>query len=191
MNGLDKIINEIALDANAEAEKIIADAKAKAEKIISRAKDRETDIMHKAEEKAEEESKKSEMRARAAAGAEEKRAVLKEKQCIIGEVLNIAAADIKEKNPDRYFGFMLRLIDKYAKEKPGEIILSEWAKTWITPEFNDAIKRKGLIISDKSGDFECGFILVYGDVEENCALEALMESEHDRLHDIISKFLFG
>ncbi|MGN0183160.1 MAG: V-type ATP synthase subunit E [Candidatus Ornithomonoglobus sp.] len=191
MNGLDKIINEIALDADAEAERITADAKARAEKLISRARERETEILQEAQETAAEESRKTEMRAEAAGKAEEKRAVLREKQSIIDEVLSAAAATIKDDNPDKYFGFMLRLLDKYAEERPGEIILSERAKTWITPEFSRALTEKGLKISEKTGDFSGGFILVYGEIEENCTLEALIASEHDRLHDIISKFLFG
>lgn len=191
MNGLDKIINEIALEADADAEKITAEAREKAEKLINRAREQETEILHHAEETAADESRKAQMRADAAAKAEMKRAVLKEKQSIIGEVLERAAAVIKDSNPDKYFSFMLRLLDKYAEEKTGEIILSERAKICITPEFRDAIAKKGLRISEKSGDFTGGFILVYGEIEENCTLEALMESEHDRLHDIISRFLFG
>lgn len=191
MNGLDKIISGIALEAEAEAEKIKAEARAKAEKIISRAREREAEILRDAEAKAAEESRSIAMRAEAAGRAEEKRAILREKQSIITDVLNNTVQTVLDYKPERYFNFMLRLLDKYAEERPGEIIMSETAKTWITPEFSSAIAEKGLKISDKSGDFHGGFILVYDEIEENCTLDALLESEHDRLHDIISRFLFG
>ncbi len=191
MNGLDKIISGIALEAEEDAEKIKAEARAKAERIISRAREREAEILSDAEAKAAEESRSIAMRAEAAARAEEKRAVLREKQSIITEVLDNAVRNVLDYNPERYFNLMIRLLEKYAEDKPGEIIMSDAAKTWITPEFYGAIAKKGLKISDKFGDFQGGFILRYGEIEENCTLDALLESEHDRLHDIISRFLFG
>lgn len=191
MNGLDKIISGIAIEAEADAERIRAEAREKAEKIISRAREREAEILRDAEADAEEESRSTAMRAEAAGRAEEKRAVLREKQSIITEIINNAVQTVLDYKPERYFNLMIRLLEKYAENRPGEIIMSEAAKTWITPEFYSAITKKGLKISDKSGDFHGGFILVYDEIEENCTLDALIESERDRLHDIISRFLFG
>lgn len=191
MSGLDKIINDITLEAEADAEKVKADARKKAEKIISRAREKEAEILSTAEQSAVVEGKKAAMRADAAARTNEKRMMLKEKQQIIDEVLDAAKHEIAQYSNEKYFDFMLKLVEKYAEEEQGEIIVSESAKKNITSEFRDAISKKGLVLSDRTGDFEIGFILVYGDIEENCTLDALMESEHDRLHDVISEFLFG
>jgi V/A-type H+-transporting ATPase subunit E len=121
----------------------------------------------------------------------EKRAILNEKQSIISEVLKNALNSIQDAKPDRYFELMQRLLERYAQDKEGEIILSARSKTWITPEFEKALSKRGIKISDKVCDDDGGFILIYGDIEENCTLTALIESERDRLHDVISLFLFG
>lgn len=191
MSGLDKIINGIALEADAEAKKTGADAKEKAERIIRRARERGREIVSEAHAAAETESAKIAARANAAADAAKKRAVLREKQRIISEVCENAVALVEGCDPQKYFELLQRLLDKYAEDKPGEIVLSDRAKTRITPEFSAAIKERGLTLSERQGDFRGGFILVYGDIEENCTLEALMESGRDSLHDTISKFLFG
>lgn len=190
MNGTDRIIEEIRLDAVKEAERIRAEAEKKAESIIKRAEDNAAEILMNGGKRADEESRAVLRRANASAAAARKRIILKEKQDIIDGVLRAAVDEILNFDPRRYFELMLRLAEKRAGDIPGEIILSERAKTWMTEAFKTGIENLKLTVSEKTADFEGGFIIVYGDIEENCSLRALMESEHDRLHDLLSKFLF-
>jgi V/A-type H+-transporting ATPase subunit E len=189
MSGLEKIINEINEEADRTVGEIISYANSSAEKIISRAEERAREIEAEANEKAEEEYKKSLQKAHSSAEVTKKRAILKEKQEIISEVLSGAHSSIIKLGTDRYFDLMIKLLMKYADEG-GEIILSERDKTWVTPQFREVADKKGLKISDEIRDIDGGFILLYGDIEENCSFSALMEEERDRLHDAVNTFLF-
>ena len=48
-----------------------------------------------------------------------------------------------------------------------------------------------LVIDKKPANIKDGFVLVYGEIEENCTLKALLYSNIDRIKDIANKQLFG
>lgn len=192
MKPLDRIINEITAEARAEAGRLIADAKEEAVKIKNHALSDAAEIEAEGEKKADEEYRRIIERAESAAKVSESRAALSEKQKIIGELISAAKEKAEELPTDEYFSLMLRLLDRYAAEKKhGEIILSEGDYDRITPPFKNALRKRKLHISDRTGDFKIGFILVYGDIEENCTLDALVEAEHERLSERVAEFMFG
>ena len=53
-------------------------------------------------------------------------------------------------------------------------------------------KEKGgsLTLGKEPGKIEDGFLLVYGGVEENCTLKALMDAKKDSLQDKVNEILF-
>ncbi len=191
MNGLDKIIDEIALEAKGEADGIIGAAKEAAKRVTDRAKAEAERIEADAADRAELEYKRVIARAISAGEVTKKRVLLREKQRLIGEILKEAHIKTVGMSDAEYFEFMEKLLDKYASGKNGEIILSARDKERLSGGFKAAAERKGLKISEKSRDIDGGFILSYGDIEENCSVAALMESELDRLHDMVNGFLFG
>ena len=191
MNGLDKIIEEIANDANAEAARITDEAKAAAKRVTDRAREEAKAIETAAGEKAELEYKRVITRARSTGEITKKSALLREKQQIIDGILKDAYVKLVGLGDKEYFEFMTKLLDKYASKSGGEIILSEKDKKRAGAGFIEAAKKKGLTVSEKTRKMDGGFILSYGDVEENCSIEALTESEKDRLHDAVNSFLFG
>ena len=67
----------------------------------------------------------------------------------------------------------------------------------ITSDFKNKIhdiaeKNNGSITikSDRS-DVTDGFVLVYGDIEQNCKIKALFDANIDKLKDIANKKMFG
>ena len=52
------------------------------------------------------------------------------------------------------------------------------------------IPDASLHISDIPGKLDGGFILSYGEIEENCSIEALFDSERERLKDLVQEILF-
>jgi len=48
-----------------------------------------------------------------------------------------------------------------------------------------------LVIDKEPANIKDGFVLVYGEIEENCTLKALFDSNIDRIKDIANKQLFG
>ena len=190
LNGLDKIIEEIAQDAKAAAEQTIGEARIAANRVIERAEEAARDTQAQAKDRAELEYKRIITRAQSAGELTRKNALLREKQRIIDGILNDAHIKLVGLDDKNYFDFMTQLLNKYASDENGEIILSDKDKSRVTKEFAAAAEEKGLKISDKTRGIDGGFILSSGDIEENCSIEALMESEKDRLHDAVNSFLF-
>ena len=191
MNGLDKIIEEIANDAGIEAERITDEAKAAAKRVTDRAREEASAIEADAKEKAELEYKRVITRAQSTGEITKKSALLREKQRIIDGILKDAYIKLVGLGDAEYFEFMTKLLDKYASKSGGAVILSEKDRKRVPDSFIEAVKSKGLTVSNRTREMDGGFILSYGDVEENCSIEALTESEKDRLHDAVNSFLFG
>lgn len=55
-----------------------------------------------------------------------------------------------------------------------------------------AAEEKGgsLVLSKEPKAIEDGFILVYGGIEENCTLKALLDAKKDELQDKVRDFIF-
>ena len=58
-------------------------------------------------------------------------------------------------------------------------------------KINEAAEAKGgqLSICRKSAKIDNGFILVYGDIEENCSLKAIFDAKHDELTDLVHRVI--
>ena len=52
------------------------------------------------------------------------------------------------------------------------------------------LNNRSMILSGESDKIDGGFILVYGDIEENCSLEALFAVSKEVLQDKISALIF-
>lgn len=191
MDGLEKIINEISAEAQAEAKKITDAAKAASKRVIDRAKEEARQVKLDAEEKAKLEYKRIISRANSAGEVISSRELLKTKQELISEIIDMAGDKIAELSDEEYFAFMTRLLAKYASGAKGELKLSARDKARVTQEFIEAAEKHNLTVSDKTLDIDGGFVLLYGDIEENCSIEALISDERDKLHDTVNEFLFG
>ena len=60
-------------------------------------------------------------------------------------------------------------------------------------ELVDVAKEKGgsLEVDSDPADITDGFILKYGDIEENCTFDAIFDSKRDELRDLVNKNLFN
>ncbi len=190
MNGLDRIIDGILDDAKRESEKITAGAKAMSDDIIQKAKEKAGKLIDDAKIQAENEYSRIIKGAESAAEVTEKRLFLREKQDIIESILKAVKEKISSLDDESYFKLMERLLDKYATGEKGELALSERDKTRKDFGFAETAAAKGLKMSDVARSIDSGFVLVYGDIEENCSVEAVMEAEKERLYDVINSFLF-
>ena len=89
------------------------------------------------------------------------------------------------------------MIKKYALPKKGEIIFSHADKNRLPANLEaelssilSDIQGAELLISNETRKLDGGFILVYGDIEENCSFEALFMAAKESLQDKVYKFLF-
>ncbi len=197
MTGLEKILKVIEDDANARAEEIINMANKEAKEIIEAAK-------QEADKKCSEMTVKSDAdvqsvlsRAESAAALQEKKKILDAKQQIISNVITKARNSLSGLSDSEYIDIILKMVHKYAHNKEGEILFSGTDKKRLPADIGSklagALAGKtgaALVVSDTTAAIDGGFVLKYGDIEENCSFDALFSSAKEELSDQVNAILF-
>lgn len=195
MTGLDKILKSIEDEAIEISERTINEAELKAQDIIANAEklaeDESTLIMKNAEEKLnlirQQTNSQIEIKSR--------EMFLKAKRELIDSIIN-ETKDMLCRMPDEeYFNVIMKLLKKYIQPKKGEILFSKNDLKRIPEEFEEKLAKLGsslgadLKVSSSVRDISGGFILSYGDIEENCSFDALFREKYDILSDTIAASL--
>ncbi len=198
MTGLEKILEAIQEQAQNNAGLILADAKKQAGEILATA---EVEAAKRCEEialKSEIEAESAINRAKSKAMLQEKKMMLNAKQQIINDIIEEARRSLIESSEQDYVDVLLRMALKYAHAGEGVILFSAEDKNRLPSDFNKLLekalnKRDGvkLVIADETVMIDGGFILKYGDVEENCSFEALFAAAREDLQDKVNAFLFN
>jgi len=198
MTGLDKILKVIEDEAQAKADEIINEAKKTADDILAAAKQEGEQQAALITQRLSNEINSIISRAESAANLLERKAILEAKQQIINEIISKARASLSKLSDDEYMEIVLKLVKRYAHNTRGEIVFSAVDKKRLPADFADRIKaalsdKAGaeLVLSEKNADINGGFLLVYGDIEENCSFDALFEAVKDDLQDKVNSFLFN
>ena len=96
-----------------------------------------------------------------------------------------------------YTEMILSMVRKYAYRKEGKILFSKSDRKRLTSDFADRLNSSlaqkpgaSLIIAEQEPPFTGGFLLVYGDIEENCSFDALFAERKDILQDKVNSLLF-
>lgn len=196
MTGLDNILKSITDDAKKKADKIILEAKNEEKKILEssrlKANERFFEIVNNAESQAREIMK----RAKSQAELERKNILLEKKYNLISDTILSTKNYILNLDDKNYFNLILLICEKYALPYKGEIIFSDEDFKRIPRGFKTAVskiaKEKGgdLKISEKTRNISGGVILSYGEIEENCSIDALINENHDDLEDRLNLLFF-
>ena len=197
MGGLDKIIEEIKDQANAEAGQILKEADEYCDEYMKEITDKVADEVEAFEKK--EKSKRDLYDEKVKSGAlfRERNEILKTKQQCINEVIKEAEYTICNLETKQYFDFLSKLFEANFDGTDGEIFFGKEDLERMPEEFKEKIKaiadNKGakVNISDKTKNIKNGFILVYGEIEENCTIQSLFDEKSDALRDIVNKELFS
>jgi V/A-type H+/Na+-transporting ATPase subunit E len=197
MTGLDKILKAIEAEAQAGADTVIAQATREAETILLNAKSEAEAKCKVIAEKSEADVKAVISRAESAAALQEKKILLDAKQQIISNIITSARKSLDGLSSPEYTKVILSMVKKYAHNKPGKILFSSADRARLSNDFTEQIKT---VLAGKTGaalelgkeepSFEGGFLLVYGDIEENCSFDALFAAERDMLQDKVNSLLF-
>lgn len=196
MSGLDNIIKHIETSATETATEMLNKAQAEANKIVEAGKAAADEKAAAINKQAEIDAANAAKRIESAADQSLKRYLLQAKQWEIDRTI-AAALDRLQAMPDAaYFETILKMVDKYAPcGKDGEIKFSAEDLGRMPADFAARLNEKlagkaNLTVSSEAVNINGGFILAYGDVEENCSLDALAESSKEVLQDKISQILF-
>lgn len=197
MNGLDMIISQIGEEAENSAAGIIQEAEEKARTILVEGEQTCREIEKVAEQKAASLREDILTKSRSAARMERRRELLREKQKLIGEVLDEAKQSLSALDGREYFTLIAEMLKKYAQPGEGEICFNERDLNRLPEGFEETIseiagaKGGSLTLSRTPCGIGGGFILVYGGIEENCSFDSVFADEKERLQDRIHEMLFA
>lgn len=191
MSGLDKILEHISSEAEGNAKKILANAKAEADRILANEKAEAARLEQQIQKQSQLDVASASKRIQSAADLKEKRMILEAKQKEIDSVIDAAVEKLTGLPDAQYFAFLEKMMDKYATGESGEIRLSSADLKRLPSGFEKKAKAHQLSLSQKPVSIDGGFVLVYGDIEENCSFSALISAARETLQDKIGQILFS
>ena len=193
MSGLDNIVEEIRNQSKQEADEILKEADVFCKDYMNKIKkDVEVEVVS-IEKKALADRKLYEEKTVSGMEFLERNSILRAKQ----QAIDKARESIAGLNDEEYFNVLEKLLRKNVQQGKGKICFSKKDLDRIPNGFEDRVKeivaenQGELVIDKKPANIKDGFVLVYGEIEENCTLKALFDSNIDRIKDIANKQLFG
>ena len=190
MSGLDKILEHITQEADAQVSSILDTAKENAQKLLASEKADADNMAEAIQKQSEHDVAMTVKRLQSSAQLCEKRIILEAKQGQIDSVFQSALERLEKLDDKAYSEVIGQMIDRYASDKKGQILLREGDVKRLSPEVLETIRKHNLTVSEKSADICGGFVLSYGDIEENCSFDVLIDSSREELQDRISQLLF-
>ena len=197
MSGLDNIVKKIKSNSQDEIELIKKDAEGYRASVLADAKkdtDKEIkDIL----DNAKREQAVYEEKVISNGEFKQRNALLKAKGEVIDEVIERALDELKNQDTDAYFDTVLNILKDNVQSKYGKICFSkidlDRMPSGFDKKISDVAKEKGgsLEVDSDPADITDGFILKYGDIEENCTFDAIFEAKRDELRDLVNKNLFN
>ena len=195
MTGLDRILETVTAQGDEKINKLLFDADSKAQAISEQISSKAQADCEKTLDAAEKRKIRNIENARSAAKSISSRQVLEMKSRLIDEAAKSAVEKIISMSDKDYFALMYRLLSSHLHSGKGVIVFNERDKAALPEDFLEkaASLKEGasLEISDKCADISGGFILIYGEIEENCSLESLKNEKRDEIRDSAAEILFG
>lgn len=195
MANMDKIVNDIILEAKAEAQKIIDEANAGADRLTADARNECVKIRGEAEKQAQLQVSKLKKRMYSARASLRREALLKAKHDIIESEITKVCNALTNLPQDEYYSIIIKLLTSVMREGKCVIYFSPEEK--LPSSVSDKIsqlaaeKKCEYTVSHERADVRNGFILVYGGIEENYTFQALIEAKRGELYDTAAQILFG
>lgn len=198
-NGLDKILEDIRLEAEKSAGEILAKAQKEADRIVEAARKESEESRKKVRQEVDSAAQDAQIRSRSSAALTVRQKVLAARQELIGEVLSTALEKARTLPDEDYFALLARMAAKAAHTGKGRMILSGKDMKRLPAGFETALKSalpagSEIVIdadSERSGQIRDGFLLVYDGIEENCSFEAVLASRQEEVQDKIRDIIFS
>lgn len=197
MTGLEKILKAIDDQAQTGADTIIDEANKAAEEILKAAKLEAEKKCVQIAEKSNSDLQGTISRAESAATLQEKKILLEAKQQIISNMIMKARNSLENLADSEFIEIILQMVKKYAHNKKGNIVFTAKDKNRLPNDFEDKMKvvlsdkpEAVLTVSEVTVNIDGGFLLKYGDVEENCSFDAIFSAAKESLQDKVNTLLF-
>ena len=192
MADLQRITGHIEQAANEEATEIARNAQDKYDEILRAYRARGEQESKDALENARKEAERITERAISAAAQKNAQSLLAYKNQKIGEVIESAKKYVLSMDREEYMRRMQRLLESKAGNpvKAGVVAFNAADLKDIPSGFKAKIAELQLKIADEPADISGGFLLVFGNVEENCSIDALFRENYEKLVDYAGANLF-
>ncbi len=194
MSGIDKILQQIHNQAKSDSDIVIAKAQEQAQEIISNAKKQACIQSLQLQKENDIACSNIIERANSTAVLVKRQAMLKAKQSIISQAIDNAHKKLLSLDDKEYFSVIVKMIEKYSTEHKGKIMFNKKDINRMPLLFTAKIEIASgntLKLSSETVDIDGGFIISYGNIEENCSFKALFEGNQEMLQDKVSNLLFS
>lgn len=197
MNGLEKLVDRISGEADAQIKTILDEARAQAEDIRSESEKKLNAERERIEKKAQSEVETIESRAKASAELKTKQILLTGKQELLNDTIVAAKEKLANLSDQEYTDFIVKLFEKHIPSQDAVLRLNAADLKRIPQDVLDGFTAKAkaagaeLKISDEAADIKNGFILDFGGIEENCTFDALIDQNIEELQDKVKSLLFA
>ncbi len=196
MTGLEKIIAEIQDEAAQEGKALTDKADAAAQKVLDEAKAESAAKAERILAAAQQEVKDIELSRQSAVALQRRQQMLAKKQVLLSETLQKAQSSLYELPVNEYFNLLVRLAKGAAQSGEGILFLNADDLKRMPADFEvnlSAALAKGatLSIATDTRPIDGGFVLKYGDVEQNCSFEAIFNARADEFSDLVRDVLFA
>jgi V/A-type H+-transporting ATPase subunit E len=199
MNGIDKIVGKISEDAKREADAILADAKSEADAIAEKYAAMANDESAKALAAGKTQAEEIKRRAASASDQEAKQRLLATKQDMITRAFDEALQRLLALPEPEYVTYLAKLAAAASSTGSEEIVFSPKDQKGCGQKvvdganklLADAGKKASLAMSAGTGGFGGGFLMKSGDIEVNCALDAILRLSKEDLTLDVAHALFG
>lgn len=199
MNGIEKITQRIAADADRDARAILDEAKAQAEEITARAQAEADAAAAQALEKGRQRAQERRSRLISAAEMEGRQQYLAAKQEMLDRAYTLALDRLCSLPEQSYIDLLASLTAQAAVTGREQLILSRTDRARygvkVATRANQILTRDGrtaeLKLSQESRDFRGGLVLSDGDVEINCTFDTLVRLARTTAAGEVSQLLFA
>ena len=194
MAGIDSIIDRILKDARESADGRVARAEQDAEKLIAKKKDQakeeEAKMLADAQKVIDAQAKQNQ----ATQNTKSQRRLLSERVALIDEIVEEAKKRIRNLPSEDRLSMIRDFVIGSSEGDDGVLVVSSQDRAGITDAFLKELSSKTnstITLSDKSGDFDVGCILICGDCEYNGTLEARADDLESDIRDAVNRVLFA
>lgn len=195
MTGIEKIVEKIREDADADYRRVVDEAKAQADAIMSDAAVSARSSAAQVIADAEAQSAEIERRAVSMAGLEVRKMRLEQKQKVLQQAFDQALSQLTSLPEDEYRKLLISLASSAAEDGAQLVFSEKDRKAYgadVVKGVNEALKARGaaVTLSDATRDIPGGVIVCNGRVEINCAFDTLLNDQREELAADIAKILF-
>ncbi len=196
MTGLEKIVASIREEALSEARSMVDQAKADAARMIADEKAKSDAQCAQIEDAAKRQADDIERASTSALELQRRRKFLEAKQELLAQTMEQALKELYALSDQAYFDLLLKMAGAFAEPRKGQLLLSEKDITRCPKDFEERMNRelpRGAVLSVSSTTraIDGGFILKYGDIEQNCSFRAIFDARWDELTDKARDILFS